>query len=377
MTIQQECLDLLPELIKGRRYLHQNPETGNELDNTKKFVSEHLKQMGFLPYSCGGGIVCDLNLHKDKTILIRADMDALPEKEDSGLEFASKKNCAHLCGHDLHIMVLLGTCKILLNNVSKLNCNVRFMFQDDEERVQGAKRMIDDGVLNGVDYAFMAHTKPNYKTGLINCTSGKKMASMDRFEIEIIGKGGHGSMPKICNDPIKAASKLILKLDNIVDDYLKPNSANAISVGMVNAGTSPNIIPNTAFIKGTMRGENEEDRKLMKDALKNICEQIEKEDKVQIINEYTASVNSLTNNPELVEFVKPSLDLYLGDMVDYTYDFTQVSEDFALVAALVPSICYNFGTGESEYSLHNPKIIFDETSMVNAVLCFVATALAF
>lgn len=379
MTILDEAKQLQSKLIEIRRTIHTNPEIGNDLPKTKEYVFNNLISLGYEPYNLGGGIVCDLNTNSNTTILLRADMDGLPMKEESGLDFASKNNYAHACGHDIHTAVLLGAAEILMNHKDELKCNVRFMFQDDEENALGAKIMVDAGVLDNVDYAFGIHTKPDYKTGLINCTSGKKMASFDSFQIEVIGKGGHGAYPKLAIDPIKITSELTLDLDNLVDNYCDINSKSVLTIGMFNAGTSPNTIPETAIIKGTMRSDSEDERTFIKNKINEIINSKQEKYNCKIVVNYLSGIHSLYNDPKLVSLIKPSLDDSLKEMVDYTYDYLPASEDFSIVSIKVPTVYLNVGTGLKQdgylYSNHNPKVIYDENAISYAVCAFVSIAL--
>ena len=380
MTILDEAKQLQSKLVEIRRTIHANPEVGNNLPKTKEYVFNFLTNLGYKAYNVGGGIVCDLNQNKDKTVLLRCDMDALPFKEESGLPFASTNEYAHACGHDIHTASLLGACELLMKHKDELNCNVRFMFQDDEENANGAKIMVDDGILNGVDYAFGIHVKPDYKVGLINCTSGKKMASFDSFEIEVIGKGGHGAWPKLAIDPIKIASNLTLSLDNLVEDYLDKDSKSVLTIGMFNAGTSPNTIPAKALLRGTMRSDSEDERNFIKDKVNEIFKKLEEKYNCKININYLTSIYPLYNDEMLVEKIKPELDKNLGDMVDYTYDYLPASEDFSIVATKVPTVYLNVGTGLKEdgyiYSNHNPKVTYNEDAIPYAVCAFVSLAFA-
>lgn len=379
MTILEEAKQLQSKMIEIRRTIHANPEIGNNLPKTKEYVFDILSMLGYKAYEVGGGLVCDLNLNKDITILLRADMDALPMKEESGLEFASKNDYAHTCGHDIHTTTLLAAAEILLKHKSELNCNVRFMFQDDEENANGAKIMVDAGVLKDINYAFGLHVKPDYKVGLINCTSGKKTASYDSFEIEVIGKGGHGAWPKLAIDPIKIASELTLKLDDLVENYCEKGSKSVLTIGVFNAGTSPNTIPERAYLKGTMRSDCEDERNYIKNKIDEILSMFEQQNNCKINIKYLTGIYSLYNSPTLVEMIKGELDKNLGDYVDYTYDYLPASEDFSIVSTVVPTVYLNLGTGLKQdgymYTNHNPKVIYNEDALPYAVCAYVSCAL--
>ena len=379
MTILNEAKQLQSKLVEIRRHIHANPEIGNNLPKTKEYVFGLLSGLGYKPYQVGGGIVCDLNANAKTTVLLRADMDALPMKEESGLDFASKNDYAHACGHDIHTASLLGACELLMKHKDELKCNVRFMFQDNEENACGAKVMVDAGVLENIDYAFGLHTKPDYKVGLINCTSGKKMASFDSFEIEVIGKGGHGAWPKLAIDPIKIAADLTIQLDNTVENYCEKDSNAVLTIGMFNGGTSPNTIPETVLLKGTMRASSEQERGFIKDKVKDIFISFEQKYNCKININYVTGINSLYNDPSLVELIKDELTNNLNDMVDYTYDYLPASEDFSIVSTKVKTVYLNVGTGLKQdgylYGNHNPKVVYNEDAITYAVCAYVSCAL--
>ena len=381
MEILQRAKGILPELIEIRRCLHRNPETGNNLPKTKAFVCEQLKNIGFECKELGGGLVAKMDNGKNKTILLRADMDALPMKEESGLDFASaKEDAAHCCGHDIHTSILIGTIRLLQEMKDDLGCNVVFMFQDDEERASGCRVMVDEGVLENVDYAFGIHVKPDYPVGMINVTAGQKTASYDKFSVEVIGKGGHGAFPKLAIDPIKIACDLTMKLDDLPEKLLGKDTKGVVTIGMFKAGSSPNTIPDKAVIEGTIRTNNEADRKRIKEEIASLCKENTESKGAKAIIEYGAMVPSVTNNPELIEQCREELTNNLKDKVNFDYDFLNASEDFGIISATVPSVYYNVGTGLKEdgylYPNHNPKVIYDETAIAYGVAALVSSVLA-
>ena len=236
------------EIIENRRFLHSHAEVGFELKETYDFVWSKLTQMGYTPTKCGKcGIVCTLGRSSDKTVLLRADMDALPMAEDSGLPFASKNGNMHSCGHDTHTAMLLGAAKILKNFESEINGTVKFMFQPAEEPLAGAADMISDGLLsdNTVKAAFMIHSitgVPIPAGTLIVASGGVSSPAADYFKITVKGISCHGSTPQMGVDAITAAAHILIALQEISARELGVGNRAVITVGKFAGGTAGNII---------------------------------------------------------------------------------------------------------------------------------------
>lgn len=281
--ILEKSENMSQELIKKRRYLHMNAETGFNLNKTIEFVENELINMGYTPMHIGkSGIVVIAGGKKSgKTILIRGDMDALPIKEESGLDFASTNNCMHACGHDMHTTMMLGAAKILKEYENEINGTVKLMFQPAEEIFEGSKDMIENGVLENpkVDAALMIHVMANspFKTGTVIVSSpGVSAPAADYFEIKIQGSGCHGSMPNTGVDPINIAAHIVLGLQEINSRELSVSDKAVLTIGKLNSGNIENVIPDTATIGGTLRTYDEETRKFIKIRMKEISENIAK-----------------------------------------------------------------------------------------------------
>ena len=205
------------QIISDRRYLHEHAEFGMNLPKTKAYVVKRLTEMGYRPEECGGGIVATIG-KKGKVILIRADMDALQVKEENQLPFRSKTNVAHMCGHDLHTAILLGTAALLKKNEERLGGTVKLMFQPGEEIGAGAKSMIEHGVLENpkVDAALSLHVISHIENGKLSFKVGAAFSSADIFKIEIKGKGAHGSAPEYAIDPIYAGVQVYQAIEGII-----------------------------------------------------------------------------------------------------------------------------------------------------------------
>lgn len=263
--------DLLPsataelEAVRDlRRRLHRHPELGLDLPRTQEAVLESLDGLG-LEVSTGGSltsVVADLQGDGDgPTVLLRGDMDALPMDEDTDLDFASEvTGTMHACGHDAHTAMLVGAARLLAGRRDRLAGRVRFMFQPGEEGTGGALHMIDEGVLDGVDAAFALHVAPNVWSGMAIHRSGPVMASADVVEVTVRGRGGHASTPHWATDPVPVACEIVLALQSMVTRSVDVFDPAVLTIAKVRAGSTDNVIPETAHLTGTLRAVSERTR---------------------------------------------------------------------------------------------------------------------
>ncbi len=250
------ALGVHPDVVELRRAIHREPEIGLDLPKTQAKVLEALAGLGFdiTTGESTTSVVADLVAGDGPTILLRADMDALPLTEDSGEPFASAFGGAmHACGHDGHTAMLLGAARLLSEHRDQLRGHVRLMFQPGEEGYHGAKFMIDEGVLDGVDRCFALHCNSNAPAGVVGSRHGALLASADEFHVTVTGAGGHGSAPHGTIDPIPAACAMVPALSNIVAREIDTFSPAVVSVTHIESGTTTNVIPETAFFEGTIR----------------------------------------------------------------------------------------------------------------------------
>lgn len=257
--------DLLPGVVELRRDLHLHPELGTDLPRTQAAVLDALDGLD-LDIRTGESltsVVADLRggAGDGPTILLRGDMDALPMPEDTGLEFASTvDNTMHACGHDAHTAMLVGAARMLAGERDRLAGRVRFMFQPGEEGQGGAVNMIDEGVLGGVDGAFALHVAPNMFSDFIVHRSGAAMASADEMEIVVTGRGGHASTPHWATDPIPVACEIVGALQSMITRTVNVFDPAVLTIAKVQAGTTTNVIPESATIAGTLRAVSETTR---------------------------------------------------------------------------------------------------------------------
>lgn len=372
--------ELMEELVANRRHIHQNPEVFDNLPNTAAYVKEKLTQMGYAPKDLAkNGVIATVGgKNGGKTILLRADMDALPMQEESGLPFASQNGFGHTCGHDLHTAMLLGAAKLLKEQEAELCGTVLLMFQPDEEGLTGAQAMVDAGVLTGVDAAMAFHVFPGpLAAGAVMYGFGPIQASSDRFRITVTGKGGHGAMPHTTIDPINAAAHIYLALQEIIAREVDANDQLVMTVGSFNAGDAPNIIPERAILEGSIRAYNKDTRIMAKSRLEEIatataalfrcqCE-------VTFIGGCPANSNDESLTKELLEYIKE-------DAVSVnTMPKAMGSEDFAILSDKVPGAYFGIGAGgeDPKYSAggpHSPKVCFNEDVLPYGAAIFANSA---
>lgn len=261
--------------VELRREIHRDPELGLELPNTQRRILDALTGLG-LDITLGestSSVVADLDTGRPgPTVLLRGDMDALPMTEDYTSDFQSQhEDRMHACGHDSHVAMLASAARLLSEHADELTGRVRFMFQPGEEGFHGAKYMIEEGVLDGVDRAFAIHVMSNMTNGLIAGRAGPLMASADEFQITVEGRGGHASMPHFTIDPIPPAAAMVGALGTLVSREVDAAKAGVVSVAHIQAGTTTNVVPPSAFLEGTIRTLDEATRSRLHTGLERVA----------------------------------------------------------------------------------------------------------
>ena len=277
MDIKEEIS--IEQIIKWRRYLHEHPEVSFKEVETAKYIYNELSKFPNLKLSTPteNSVVAILKgKNPGKTIALRADIDGLPIIEEADVDFKSKNHgVMHACGHDTHIAMLLGAVKYLSQIPEKLAGTVKFIFQPAEECPPGgAKCIVEAGIIDDVDFIFGLHIFPKIETGYIGIADGPLTASADIFEINIQGKGSHGSMPELSTDPILTGVEIVNNLNNIVSRNISPMDNAVISIGQFISGEVHNIIPDTANIKGTVRANNHKTRLFLKKRIEEVVEHV-------------------------------------------------------------------------------------------------------
>lgn len=358
----QRAKELYPQIVENRRQIHQNPEVGLDLPETIAFVQKKLTQAGLEVKNCGKGLTACIG-KQGKTILLRADMDALPVPEETELPFRASNGNGHLCGHDMHTAMLISAAQILKENEAVLSGTVKFMFQPSEEMAEGAKNMIAAGILEDpkVDAAIGLHVMSNKKNGEVSCVKGVGCSSIDGFLTTVKGKGGHGSMPEDTVDPLFAVNSMYNMFNGLVGRESSAFRSAVLTVGQMGGGKAANIIPETAVFNGSLRCFDDQ----VRDRLVQ---------RMQEIVEYTAKATGVSCDFKLY----PSPSLYndpglCGEMEAYIKEITGEenfvdekepmlgSEDFSYVSKKVPTMFLWMGTGDLDYlPVHNPKVKFEE-----------------
>ncbi|WP_275119763.1 M20 family metallopeptidase [Alkalihalobacterium chitinilyticum] len=378
--------DLYPEMVKLRRYLHENPELSFEEVKTPIMIAEYLEELGIeVKRGVGGrGVVGMIRGGKPgKTIAIRADFDALPIAEETDVPYKSKvPGVMHACGHDAHTATLLGIAKVLSENRAELSGNVVLIHQFAEELSPGgAKPMIDDGCLDGVDAIFGTHIWSTMPVGEVSYCSGPVMAASDAFDIEIIGKGGHGAAPHETIDSIVVASQFVTSIQQIVSRNMDPLKSAVISVGSFHAGNAFNVIADKVKLNGTVRtfdpAVQDEIIEKLERHLKGVCEASGATYTFEYRKGYPAVVNHEAETNHLAEVAKT----IVGEENVNKMDPMMGGEDFAYYLQEVPGTFFFTGAGnEAEgivYPHHHPKFNLDEKSMLIAAKVLTKAVIAY
>lgn len=369
MNYYERAMELKEDTIANRRHFHTNAEVGLNLPKTTAYVMDKLKEYGLEPKECGHGVTATLG-HGGKVILLRADMDALPMPEKSGLEFACPTGTeAHTCGHDFHAAMLLTAARILKENEDALEGTVKFMFQPAEETFEGCPDMVAAGILENpkVDAALAFHITPgNMPVGLYMYNNKNTMMfSVDGFKITVKGKGEHGAYPHKGIDPINIGVHIHLALQELIARESDPMYARVLTIGNFSAGTAANIIPEEAILQGTLRTNHAETRKFLVQRIREVSERVAATYNGSVEVEALSAVPPLVCDPGLTtEMVGYIEGLGIPGTTGYPGIVASASEDFALIAEKVPSafmyISAGFTNGRPTATSHSSNVVFNE-----------------
>ncbi len=383
--------NLLPTAARLRREIHMYPELGNHLPRTKASVLASIDDLDLIIHhsTATSGLVATLQGAEDgPIILLRGDMDALPMSEDSGLEFASRiDGRMHACGHDAHTAMLTTAARLLCERRDTLHGSVKFMFQPGEEDPGGAQPMLDEGILNisgKPDAAFALHVHPNLPSGAVACRAGPILAAADTASIRIIGKGGHGAMPYDTLDPVPVACELVLALQTLVTRRMRPFDPVVITVGRLQAGTTSNVIPESAEIDVTVRSFSATSRSLAHAGIRRLSTSIaaahEMRAEVVIDGGYPATCN----DAGFADFVRAAADELVGEGVYMDLpEPVMGSEDFSLVLQSYPGAFAFLGAAPPGVEAadappcHSTRMVLDENAMAVGIAMHAAVATRF
>ncbi|MCH6188658.1 MULTISPECIES: M20 metallopeptidase family protein [Paenibacillus] len=383
---------LQDKLVKHRHHLHAVPELDLSLPRTTAYVKEVLESMGLEPTPVGesGLMVTIGGQHAGKVILIRADMDGLPIQEETELSFASLNGNMHACGHDLHTSMLLGAAEILKANEEQLRGTVKLMFQPGEETLHGAKMMLKNGILDNpkVDASMMLHVLTGMPIPIgqfvVPEAGGVISASSDWFEIIIRGRGAHGAMPSAAVDPLNVAAHLHLALQGILSREIPPVESAVLTIGVMEGGSTNNVIPDTARMKGSVRTFNAALRDKMETRIHDISAGIGETFQAKVDVIYTRGCPEVKTDSGLNRQMRTTIANTFG--ASSLIGITQLipggklmgSEDFAFVSQAVPSTSVFLNAGNTEegygYPVHHPKTMFSDEVLYKGAAAYAAFA---
>lgn len=372
----------LDEIIALRRDLHQYPELAFQERRTSKIIASKLSSWGYEVATgiAGTGIVATLKRGSgEKRIGIRADMDALPIEEATGLDYASNNpGVMHACGHDGHASILLAAARYLAET-GNFNGTLRLIFQPAEEIGAGARRMISEGLFERfpVDAVFGLHNWPGVPTGQFGFVEGAAMASVDQANIRIVGKGGHGAEPHRAIDPVLASASFITALQSVVSRNVDPQEMAVVTVGSIHAGSASNVIPESVELKLTMRAFNERVREQLKERIPALARAQAESFGALAEVDYRLGFPALTNHREETAFAREvAIDTFGGAKVEIDFKPRTASEDFAFMLQAQPGSYLFVGNGDSA-PLHSAHYNFDDVIIAPAARYWVRLAETF
>jgi hippurate hydrolase len=380
--LQQEIEENFGERIVAlRRDIHREPELGFDTEKTAEKVLAALEGLP-LDVETGvaeNGIVATLEGEEDGlTVALRADMDALPILEDTGLPFASEEEGKmHACGHDGHTSMLVGAAHALSGMRDRLGGTVKFIFQPAEEGGGGGKVMVDEGVADDVSSIFALHLWPGLPFGKVATKAGPIMAAADAFEMEVKATGSHGAMPHFGSDAIAIAAQVVTALQTIVSREVDPVEPAVLTVGEIGAGTAFNVIPHRAHLGGTVRTLNADLRQKMPRRMEDLARGIAKGMRGDVALDYTFSYPVTVNNEAATNLaLDVAEDLFGSESVLELPNPSMGAEDFAYFLEKVPGAFIWLGIGEEASGLHTPTFAFDEDVLLRGSALLAALAIA-
>jgi len=389
LSLTDAAWELGPELVANRRYLHQHPELAFQEENTARFVAEKLRDLGIETQTgvAKTGVVGLLHGRgPGKTVMLRADMDALPIDELNDVPYKSQTaGVMHACGHDAHTTMLLGVAKLLAARTADFTGSVKFVFQPAEEVPPGgAQPMIAAGVLENphVDAAFGVHTAQDLPAGTIGVVPGALAAAPDGFNARIRGLGGHAAAPHMAVDPIVVAAHCIVALQSLVSREVNPLRQAVITVGVLKAGTVRNIIPEDAYLEATVRTFDEGVRRNLAERIPALIKGIATAMRAEADVDYEMGYPALINDVPMTDLARDAVTDLLGPehVVDHVPGM--FGEDMAYFLQQVPGSFFLVGTANAERGLthraHHPRFdIDDEQALPVGVAAITAVALRY
>lgn len=372
--LQEEAFE--QQLLAIRRHLHENPELSHEEYETSAAIREWLSDAGIriVDYSLRTGVIAEVGgFHDGPIIAIRADIDALPIQEETGLPFSSRiPGRMHACGHDFHTAAILGTAILLKEKEQELQGTVRFLFQPAEEKAQGALQVIASGALEGVQAIFGMHNKPDLPVGTIGIKAGPIMAAADGFAVEVEGRGSHAAVPEAGLDPIVISAHIVTALQSIVSRNISALDSAVVSVTRLNSGTAWNVIPEKAVFDGTLRTFDEGVRSKARDRFEKIVGGVAAAFESKAVVRWIEGPNPVINDAKWALQARRTAEDIGLTVVEAVP--SPAGEDFAFYLQQIPGVFVFLGTsGPREW--HHPAFDVDERSLPIGASFFAALAL--
>jgi amidohydrolase len=376
--------DVVDEVVATRRDLHEHPELGFEEDRTSALVADRLLALGYEVHTGIGktGVVGVLRgTRPGKTIMLRADMDALPLDEENDVPYRSRTPVhMHACGHDGHVAMLLGAARVVAGRRADVAGTVCFLFQPAEEGKGGAKAMIEDGVLErfGIERAYGLHLASSQPVGQVGFREGLFYASSDSIEITVEGKGGHGAAPHLSVDPVFVASQFVVAVQQVVSRNIDPIEPAVVTIGAFNGGTTHNVIPSRVRLLGTVRAFDAEVRAKMSErierVLRGVCESAGATYEFTYLWRYPVT----SNDVEQTRYARALAERVVG--AEHVAEVPKLmgAEDFSFFAERVPACFFTIGSNggeDSAFPHHHARFDIDESALETGVRMMIALAL--
>lgn len=393
VNVREDVDEILPGVIADRRYLHENPELGFQESNTATFVAERLQALGVEDIRTEVNVTGVTGLirgtadgpGKDRVVLARADMDALPILEENTVDYKSKNDgVMHACGHDAHTAMLLGAARVLMDRRDQFAGTVKLLFQPSEEAGEGgAIGMIREGVMESphVDACFGLHVSSRIPTGKISVATGPLNAAADEFTITVQGKGGHGAYPHLCVDPVAVGAHIVVALQTLVSREVDPTDKAVVSTCAFKAGDAFNVIPDTAMLGGTVRTFDPETRDLLDTRIHELVTGIAESMGATVDIVYRRGYPPVINDEAMADLVRESAREIVGEDNVLMGSPKMGAEDFSYFALERPSCFFNVGTGnadkETDVSHHHPRFNVDEDGMAHGIATMATTLVNF
>jgi amidohydrolase len=375
---------LVDDVVLIRRDLHMHPELGFREHRTAAMVADRLRGLGYQVHQGIGttGVVGIIKGGRPgRTIMLRADMDALPIFEERDHSYRSQTDGAmHACGHDGHVAILLGAATLIAQRAHELAGTVALVFQPAEEGLGGAKAMLEDGLLErfGIERAYGLHLASKYPTGVLGFREGPMYASSDSIEIEVAGVGGHGSAPHDAVDPILTAAHFVTSVQQVVSRQVDPLEPAVVTIGAIHGGTTHNVIPRTCRMLGTVRAFADDVRRAMPDRIERVLRACCDASGATYAYEYIWRYPVTANEPAQTQYARALAERTLG--IDFVVDAAQLmgAEDFSYFAQRVPACFFTLGCGgnsDTRHPHHSSLFDIDEAALPNGVAMMTALAL--